>query len=86
VGRLGGEEFIILLPATSVASARLLAEKVRARLEASPARFEGVSIAVTASIGLAGTTAPEKRSFKMLYDEADKALYLAKQRGRNRVM
>jgi len=86
VGRLGGEEFIILLPATSVASARLLAEKVRARLEASPARFEGVSIAVTASIGLAGTTAPEKRSFKMLYDEADKALYLAMQRGRNRVM
>ena len=85
-GRLGGEEFIILLPGTSAASARMLAEKVRARLEANPTRFESTVIRSTASIGLSGTTPAEKLTFDTLYNDADKALYLAKQRGRNRVV
>ena len=85
-GRLGGEEFIILLPGTSAASARMLAEKVRARLEANPTRFESTVIRSTASIGLSGTTPTEKLTFDTLYNDADKALYLAKQRGRNRVV
>jgi len=86
VGRLGGEEFIILLPGTTVIAARKLAEKVRARLEASPTLFEQTTIRTTASIGLAGTTAAEKRDFDSLYNDADKALYMAKQRGRNQVV
>jgi diguanylate cyclase (GGDEF)-like protein len=86
VGRLGGEEFIILLPGTSVLAARKLAEKVRARLEANPTLFEQTTIRTTASIGLAGTTAAEKRAFDQLYNDADKALYAAKQRGRNQVV
>ena len=85
-GRLGGEEFIILLPGTSAAAARMLAEKVRARLEANPTYFEKTVIRSTASIGLSGTTSTEKLPFDTLYNEADKALYLAKQRGRNRVV
>jgi diguanylate cyclase (GGDEF)-like protein len=85
-GRLGGEEFIILLPGTSAAAARMLAEKVRARLEAKPTHFEKTVIRSTVSIGLAGTTAAEKLTFDTLYNDADKALYLAKQRGRNRVV
>ncbi len=85
-GRLGGEEFIVLLPATGVTAARMLAEKVRARLEANPTHFEQAVIHTTVSIGLAGTTAAEKRLFDTLYNDADKALYLAKQRGRNRVV
>jgi diguanylate cyclase (GGDEF)-like protein len=85
-GRLGGEEFIILLPGTSATSARMLAEKVRARLEANPTRFENTVIRSTASIGLSGTTPAEKLTFDTLYNDADKALYLAKQRGRNRVV
>jgi diguanylate cyclase len=86
VGRLGGEEFIILLPATTALAARKLAEKVRARLEAHPTQFERATIAATASIGLAGTTVAEKRDFDSLYNDADKALYMAKQRGRNQVV
>jgi diguanylate cyclase (GGDEF)-like protein len=86
VGRLGGEEFIILLPGTTLIAARKLAEKVRARLEASPTVFENTSIQTTASFGLAGTTAAEKRDVENLYNSADKALYTAKQRGRNQVV
>lgn len=86
VGRLGGEEFIVLLPATSQDTARRVAEKLRQRLEVSPVQWEHTKIPVTASFGLAGTTAAEKRDFESLYTDADKALYLAKQRGRNQVV
>jgi len=86
VGRLGGEEFIVLLPNTSAEAGRKLAEKLRQRLEASVILWEGARIPVTASMGLSSTTAEEKRDFDTLYTEADKALYLAKQRGRNRVV
>ena len=86
VGRLGGEEFIVLLPSTSFEAARKLAEKLHQRLEASPTPWEPLPLTVTASIGVSGTTALEKRNFDSLYTEADKALYLAKTRGRNRVM
>jgi diguanylate cyclase (GGDEF)-like protein len=86
VGRLGGEEFIIMLPNTSVQAARTLAEKLRQRLEASPLQWEHLTIPVTTSIGLAGTTAQEKHDFDSLYSQADKALYQAKQLGRNRVV
>ena len=86
VGRLGGEEFIVLLPATSLEAARKLAEKLRQRLEASPTPWEPSPLVVTASIGVSGCAAIEKRNFDALYTEADKALYLAKTRGRNRVM
>ena len=85
-GRLGGEEFIVLLPATSKEAARKIAEKVRARMEATPTPWENIRIPHTASIGLAATTAAEKRDFDSLYTDADKALYIAKQRGRNRVI
>jgi len=85
VGRLGGEEFVVLLPGTTTEAARKLAEKLRQRLQASPTPWESGSITATASIGLAGTTAAEKRPFDALYHDADKALYLAKLRGRNRV-
>jgi len=85
VGRLGGEEFIVLLPNTAQEAAGKLAEKLRRRLETSPTVWEAGSIPVTASIGLAGTTAAEKRDFETLYTSADRALYQAKERGRNQV-
>lgn len=86
VGRLGGEEFIVLLPNTAVTAAHTLAEKLRQRIQTCPLQWEQVEISITASIGLAGTTAQEKRDFDELYSQADKALYQAKQRGRNRVV
>jgi len=86
VGRLGGEEFIILLPNTSVESARRLAEKLRANLEHSPVAWEQKYIHSTASFGVASTTALENHDFDHLYTHADKALYTAKEKGRNRVV
>jgi diguanylate cyclase (GGDEF)-like protein len=86
VGRLGGEEFIVLLPHTHADAGRRIAEKIRQRLEASPLQWKGETLHITASFGLSSTTAAEGRSFDHLYNEADKALYLAKQRGRNRVI
>ena len=86
VGRLGGEEFIVLLPGTSIEAARKLAEKIRMRLEGEAATWNDTRVAITVSIGIAGTTASEKQSFEVLYHDADKALYVAKQRGRNRVI
>lgn len=85
VGRLGGEEFIILLPATSGDAARKLAEKLRANLERSPTPWEHGQIKSTVSIGVASTTAAENRDFDHLYSSADEALYSAKEKGRNRV-
>jgi diguanylate cyclase (GGDEF)-like protein len=86
VGRLGGEEFIILLPGTSLEAARRLAEKLRMNLEQSPVPWEGTPITCTVSVGVASTTAAEQRDFDHLYTQADKALYLAKKKGRNRVI
>ena len=86
VGRLGGEEFIILLPATSLHAGRKLAEKLRANLQHSPTPWQPTSIINTVSIGLASTTAAENYDFDHLYANADKALYSAKAKGRNCVV
>jgi diguanylate cyclase len=86
VGRLGGEEFIVLLPNTSIDLGRRIAEKIRQRLEASIVTSEGNRIPVTASFGVSTATAGDKVDFDHLYTEADKALYLAKHRGRNQVV
>jgi diguanylate cyclase (GGDEF)-like protein len=86
VGRLGGEEFLILLPNTSLEAARVLAEKLRANMERNPTPWESTVIKTTISIGLASTSAAENRDFDHLYTTADKALYQAKERGRNQVV
>ncbi|MDD2881814.1 MAG: GGDEF domain-containing protein [Rhodoferax sp.] len=86
VGRLGGEEFIILLPNTSLDAARRLAEKLRAHMQQSPTPWEKSSITTTVSIGVASTTAAQQHDFDHLYGTADKALYSAKALGRNRVV
>ncbi len=86
VGRLGGEEFIVLLPNTSLEAARKLAEKLRTNLAQVPTQWEKSHIFTTVSIGLASTTAAEQRDFDDLYASADKALYMAKEKGRNRVV
>jgi two-component system cell cycle response regulator len=78
LGRLGGEEFLVLLPDTDADAATHMAERVRQEVAAAPTR-----VPVTVSIGLAtwrGETAEE------FLNRADEALYAAKQTGRNRVM
>lgn len=81
-GRLGGEEFIVLLPHTDAAAAHAIGERLRTRLAAS---CGDLGVAVTCSIGLA--TADSGRLIRLdeLYARADQALYRAKQAGRNRI-
>jgi diguanylate cyclase (GGDEF)-like protein len=87
-GRYGGEEFCVVLPETKVGNTTVVAERIRERLAANRFEIGGDSVAVTASIGIAGIDAIESEaalSPAILIDRADQALYSAKHRGRNRV-
>ncbi|MDE2368705.1 MAG: GGDEF domain-containing protein [Burkholderiales bacterium] len=83
VGRYGGEEFLLVLPATTMAQAAALAERLRGQLEALRALPAGEP-AVTASIGVAAWRDDE--NVGALLRRADQALYRAKDAGRNRVV
>ncbi|MBJ8345679.1 diguanylate cyclase [Antrihabitans sp. YC2-6] len=80
-GRIGGEEFAVLLPDTDSRVALEFAESVRTRLARQSISYGGASAAVTASFGVA--TAGPRMSLPALLDAADRALYDAKSRGRN---
>jgi diguanylate cyclase (GGDEF)-like protein len=82
--RYGGEEFAVILPGADAAGALPLAERVRGAIEGSHLVFEGARLAVTVSVGVAAW--PEDgRELEGLLAAADRALYAAKQEGRNRV-
>ncbi|MBC7292530.1 MAG: GGDEF domain-containing protein [Thermoleophilia bacterium] len=83
LGRVGGEEFLILTPGVDAADAENLFERIRKRIAQTRIRYEGQLIKVTASIGVV-TTAGEG-SADRLFALADQALYRAKEAGRNRV-
>lgn len=85
LGRLGGEEFGLVLPATGATGARHLAEQVRLAVEALELRGDGDRpLRVTLSAGVA-EAAPADTPETLMH-LADKALYQAKQQGRNRVV
>ncbi|MBW1762014.1 MAG: diguanylate cyclase [Deltaproteobacteria bacterium] len=84
VARFGGEEFCVLCEETDVRGARLLAERVREELEKTELVTEFGTLKVTASLGVA--TFPDHASTAAdLFVQGDKALYEAKNRGRNQV-
>lgn len=83
-GRLGGEEFAVLLPNTEKEPAAALAERVRKAVEQEQFRHEGRLIRMTVSIGVAAYCKEEQGLDKVL-QAADRALYRAKKEGRNRV-
>lgn len=83
VGRYGGEEFVIILPSTAVAEAEQAMEKLRQSLESSPFNFHGKPVGITMSFGI--TEIKEGDSLEDVFTRADKALYQAKEDGRNLV-
>ena len=86
VARLGGEEFVILLPQTKVEGAFILAERLRKKVEARTVFSEEKEIRITVSIGIASYNRSKDKSIEVLIRKADEALYLAKASGRNRVV
>jgi diguanylate cyclase (GGDEF)-like protein len=86
-GRIGGEEFLVVLPETDRTEALATAERLRAAIADQSAEHEGQSLRVTASIGVATrlTNAPILTAEKLIQC-ADQALYIAKDTGRNRVV
>jgi len=85
MGRLGGEEFGVILPHTDLKEAQLLAERIRRMVESSPILFEGQAIPVTVSIGVAELSTSDQ-NLEDLIKTADTALYQAKTAGRNCVI
>lgn len=87
VARTGGEEFAVILPEIAHAGAMIVAEKLRALIESTPARFESNMLAITASFGVATVTdEDDEMTAEDLYRVADENLYAAKRAGRNRVV
>ncbi len=84
-GRVGGEEFLFVLTHTTQENAMVVIERIRADLEATRFDFDGGSLAVTASFGLAGFEGAQAPDFNRLVSQADAALYAAKRTGRNRI-
>lgn len=83
IARFGGEEFVALMPETSAKEARLVAEKLRTRVEASPFNFKKEPVQITASFGISEFAKGE--NVEEVFQRADKALYKAKENGRNQV-
>jgi diguanylate cyclase (GGDEF)-like protein len=87
-GRYGGEEFCLMLPETKLENTMPVAERIRQRVEATNLSVGSNHLKVTTSIGVAGLeSVPDEGLFgaSSLIDRADKALYAAKDRGRNRI-
>lgn len=84
LGRLGGEEFGVLVPETAPAGCIDLAERLRADLAATPLDVEGRRIPVTISVGVVTGTGAE--DIETLLHRVDRALYQAKEGGRDRVV
>ena len=84
VARFGGEEFVVLFPETEPSDARAVVDKLREHVGKLPFHFRGEPVTVTFSAGLAGFIAGDTE--ESVFDRADRALYQAKDAGRDQVM
>ena len=82
VFRYGGEEFVVILTETNIKSSQIPLERLRKKIEEYPFVFNGQPLNVTISTGVSSNNAEDMETF---LDNADKALYRAKQAGRNRI-
>jgi diguanylate cyclase len=81
LARYGGEEFVVVLPNTNSNHALQVAEKIRQEVAKSPFHFRGVRVQITISCGVASFT--KGATIEQVFDAADRALYKAKENGRN---
>ncbi|MEP6894305.1 MAG: GGDEF domain-containing protein [Chloroflexota bacterium] len=84
-GRLGGEEFGLILPETKLEQAKVVADRIQKVWEQTPSNMDGVMIHSTVSIGVAEVQDGDK-TFDDILRRADLMMYKAKQRGRNQVV
>jgi diguanylate cyclase len=84
IARFGGEEFVALMPETSKEEAKIVAEKLRKKVESSPFNFKKEPVQITVSFGI--SEFGEGDSATDVFERADKALYKAKENGRNQVL
>lgn len=85
VARLGGEEFVVLLPETDSKGAKIIAEEIRENIEGLEILNKGMDTSdfVTVSIGVSSVVATKFIEKREIIDYADKALYVAKKNGKN---
>jgi diguanylate cyclase (GGDEF)-like protein len=83
--RYGGEEFVVMLNDTTLKTAEKIAERIRSSIENLDILYEGQHMSLTISLGVAQFNPETDQTAKSLVDRADKALYVSKQSGRNRV-
>lgn len=81
LARYGGEEFVVILPNTDSQAAHQVAEKIRQEVAKCPFHFKGQRVQITLSCGVASFS--EGMSHEEVFERADKALYQAKEKGRN---
>jgi two-component system cell cycle response regulator len=84
-GRMGGDEFLLVMTHLNEKSTRLTVERLRGQFAALKFSFGGDTVSVTASFGIAGFQGKEPPEFSKLVRQADKALYTGKRAGRNQV-
>jgi diguanylate cyclase (GGDEF)-like protein len=85
VARYGGEEFAVILPETTAEGALKFGERIRSKVESTPIASEKGLLHVTLSIGIASTAHIASTKNSDIIEVADKALYVAKEAGRNQV-
>lgn len=84
-GRMGGDEFLLVLTHVDEKHIRMTVERLREHFASKKFSFGGKNISVTASFGVRGFQSKEPLEFSLLVREADKALYEAKRAGRNQI-
>ncbi|WP_440876603.1 diguanylate cyclase [Thalassotalea sp. PLHSN55] len=84
IARYGGEEFFLLLPNCNTNDAFDIGKRIQKSLANSPLRVENEDVFITVSIGITSHTKKHK-NFEQLINDADKAMYIAKNKGRNRI-
>jgi len=85
VGRYGGEEIVVILTETNLSDAKSIGDKLRASIAATPVQLEDQAITVTTSVGVSYLR-EEIKTTESLFQEADEALYAAKENGRDQVV